>query len=180
MTHSTNDRPASGHSTARAAGRRRLIAGVAIGGLAGALLTGTMAAWSHSQGGPGSHGGGRWCKAAASPEGQRARIVFATDWMLDQVQATDSQRAQVKKIVEDAYGDLVPLRHQHRQHREAFLVAIQQPSIDRATLEGLRQAELQLAETASNRIVTALADVAEVLNPEQRVALVKLAEAFRR
>ena len=47
-------------------------------------------------------------------------------------------------------------------------------------LEDLRRAELQLAESASQRIVTALADVADVLTPEQRAELVKMAERFQR
>jgi Spy/CpxP family protein refolding chaperone len=55
-----------------------------------------------------------------------------------------------------------------------------QPDVDRATLEDLRRAELQLAESASQRIVTALADVSAVLTPEQRVELVKMAERFQR
>ena len=55
-----------------------------------------------------------------------------------------------------------------------------QPNVDRATLEDLRRAELQLAESASSRIVTALADIADVLTPEQRAELVKMAERFRR
>jgi Spy/CpxP family protein refolding chaperone len=61
-----------------------------------------------------------------------------------------------------------------------LLAALTQPTVDRQTLEQLRQAELQLAEAASTRIVQALADVADVLTPEQRVQLVKLAEQFRR
>jgi hypothetical protein len=50
-----------------------------------------------------------------------------------------------------------------------------QPAVDRAALEELRRYELQLAETASGRIVTALADVADVLTPEQPGELIRLA-----
>jgi Spy/CpxP family protein refolding chaperone len=51
--------------------------------------------------------------------------------------------------------------------------------VDRAALEELRRAELQLAEQASTRIVTALGDIADALTPEQRAELLKLAEQFR-
>jgi Spy/CpxP family protein refolding chaperone len=114
-----------------------------------------------------------------SPEAQRERVEFATDWMLNKLNASDAQRAEIKTIVAATLQDLAPVRDEHRQHREAFLAALTQSNVDRAALEDLRRAELQLAETASNRIVTALADVADVLTPEQRAELVKMAERFR-
>ena len=42
------------------------------------------------------------------------------------------------------------------------------PTIDRTAIERLRAEQIALAETASKRIAQALADAAEVLNPEQR------------
>jgi Spy/CpxP family protein refolding chaperone len=72
------------------------------------------------------------------------------------------------------------MREQHQQNRQAFVERLTQPSVDRVTLEQIRRAELALAESASTRIVRALADAAEVLTPEQRTALVRLAEQFHR
>jgi Spy/CpxP family protein refolding chaperone len=160
--------------------RRRFITGLVAGGLLGGLLATSIGAWSNHQSGPGGwHGGGRWCRTSMSPEAQRERVEFATDWMLNKLNATDAQRAEIKTIVAATLQDLAPVRDEHRQHREAFLAALTQSNVDRAALEDLRRAELQLAETASNRIVTALADVADVLTPEQRAELVKMAERFR-
>jgi Spy/CpxP family protein refolding chaperone len=85
----------------------------------------------------------------------------------------------VKAILASALQDLTPAREQHQGHRRAFLERLTQASVDRAALEQLRRAELTLAESASTRIVQALADAAEVLTPEQRVELVRLAEQFR-
>ena len=162
------------------ANRRRLLTGLVTGGVLGGLVATSIAAWSNQGGGPGGwHGGGRWCRTAMGPEAERERMAFAADWMLNKVQATDAQRDQVKAILAQALQDLAPLRDQHRQHREAFLAAMTQPSVDRAALDELRRAELQLAETASDRIVTALADAADVLTPEQRGELVRLAREFR-
>src|SRR5512134_3151033 len=160
--------------------RRRFVTGLVAGGILGGLMATAIGAWSNNHGGPGGwHGGGRWCRAAMSPEAQRERAEFATDWMLNKVNASDEQRARIKAIVATTLQELAPVRDEHRQHREAFLAALTQPSVDRATLEDLRRAELQLAEAASQRLVTALADVADVLTPEQRTELVKMAERWR-
>jgi protein CpxP len=160
--------------------RRRFMTGLVAGGVLGGLMATAIGAWSSNHGGPGGwQGGGRWCRGAASPEAQRERAEFATDWVLNKVNATDEQRARIKAIVATTLQDLTPARDEHRQHREAFLVALTQPSVDRASLEDLRRAELQLAESASQRIVTALAEVADVLTPEQRAELVKMAQRWK-
>ena len=159
--------------------RRRFVTGLVAGGLLGGLMATAVSAWSNNHGGPG-HGGGRWCRTSMGPEAQRERAEFATDWMLNKVNATDAQRTQIKAIVAATLQDLAPVRDEHNQHREAFLAALTQPNVDRATLEDLRRAELQLAQNASERIVTALAEVADVLTPEQRTELVKMVERFRR
>jgi Spy/CpxP family protein refolding chaperone len=157
--------------------RRRFVAGLLAGTALGGLLATGISAWSHDGPGWGGRCGGRH---ACSPEAQRERLEFATDWVLKKADATEQQTQQVKGIVQAAAQELAPIRVQHHQHREAFLTALTQPSVDRETLEQLRKAELQLAEAASTRIVQALADVADVLTAEQRVQLVKLAEQFRR
>jgi Spy/CpxP family protein refolding chaperone len=172
--------PDANPSSQQAAGkgkRRRFIAGLLAGTALGGLLATGISAWSHDGPGWGGRCGGRH---ACSPEAQRERLEFATDWVLKKADATEQQKQQVKGIVQAAAQELAPIRDQHHQHRDALLAALTQPTVDRQTLEQLRQAELQLAEAASTRIVQALADVADVLTPEQRVQLVKLAEQFRR
>jgi Spy/CpxP family protein refolding chaperone len=51
--------------------------------------------------------------------------------------------------------------------------------VDRAGLEEIRKAEIALADEASKKLVQALADVSEVLTPEQRQALLEHAQRFR-
>ena len=173
-----NDTQSSGEQQLpQSRARRRFLTGVVTGGFLGSLLAGGLNLYSHAQPGPGwwfraGHGpGGSWRQAAYDPDMVRARLEFATDWILSRIDASDEQRQQVKAIVQATVQDLAPIREQHHQNKQTMLQALTQPSIDRAALGDIRHAELQLAETASERMVTALADVAEVLTPEQRTRL---------
>ena len=84
----------------------------------------------------------------------------------------------MKEIVGAAVTDLSGLRESHHGNRDALLEALTAEAVDRTKLEALRKAELELAERASQRITTALADVSDVLTPEQRRGLVDLARSF--
>jgi periplasmic protein CpxP/Spy len=177
MSTLDDTRSAGVQQTARPRSRRRFLMGVVTGGFLGSLLAGGINLYSHAQPGPGwwfraGHGpGGSWRQGTYDPDMVRAHIEFATDWILSRIDASDEQRQQVKAIVQATVQDLAPMREQHHQNKQTMLQALTQPSIDRAVLGDIRQAELQLAETASERMVAALADVAEVLTPEQRTRL---------
>ena len=176
----SNDRQSVGEQqTPQPRSRRRFLTGILTGGLLGSMLAGGVSLYAHAQPGPGwwfgaGHGPrGHFRHAAYDPEKMRTRVEFTTDWILSRIDASDAQHQQVKAIVQAAVQDLAQLREQHDQNRQALLQALAQPTVDRATLENVRHAELQLADTASERLVTALADVADVLTPEQRTKLLE-------
>ena len=183
MSESNDTQSSGGQPIPQTKSRRRFLTGVMTGGLLGSLLAGGISLYAHAQPGPGwwfqgGHGpGGYFRHAAHDPEMMSARLEFATDWLLSRIEASDEQRQQVKAIVRATVQDLGQVREQHIQNRQMLLQALAQPTIDRAALGDIRQAGLQLVDTASDRIVTALADVAEVLTAEQRT---KLAEFTRR
>jgi periplasmic protein CpxP/Spy len=161
--------------------RRKFFGGLALGGLLGALAASSFNVWSQA----GPDGGHRGCwghkrMSAMTPEERAARADFGTEWVLSKVDATQEQKTRIKAIVQDAIKDLSQLREQHVKNRDAFVQALTQPSVDRAQLQQLRQAELQLAESASDRLVNAIADAADVLTPEQRGKLAELANQWRR
>lgn len=82
--------------------------------------------------------------------------------------------------MQDALKDVTQIREQHVKNHDAFMSVLSQPTVDRENLKQIRQAELQLADSASDRFVNAIADAADVLTPEQRTKLVELAQQFRR
>jgi Spy/CpxP family protein refolding chaperone len=160
--------------------RRRFLTGVLTGGLVGSLLAGGVGVYATVRHGPGwfraSHGHGGWHRHGVhDAETASERAESATDWLLNRINASEEQRQQVKGIVQEAVQELLQIREQHHQHKQTWLEALAQPTIDRAALEQLRSTELQLADTASHRLVDTLADIADVLTPEQRSELIALA-----
>lgn len=158
--------------------RRRFLAGAVTGGILGSLLAGSVSVFSQVNQRPGwwSHAGhGGWFGRRHDPEMIGERMGFTTDWVMRRINASEAQQQQVKAIVQKTLNDLLPLREQHQAQHQAVLEALKQPTIDRQTLEELRLAKMQLAETASSRFVEAIGDIAEVLTPEQRAELVGLA-----
>ncbi len=113
-----------------------------------------------------------------NPEAVRARAEFATDQALFEVRATDDQRTRVRQIVFAALDDMGRLRESHAANREAVMAVLEATTVDRARLESLRQAEMALADQASQRVTRALADAADVLSPEQRREIAGLLRRF--
>jgi protein CpxP len=118
----------------------------------------------HGDGPMGMHG-------QMDPESMGKRVDKAVEWVLSDVQASAEQKQKVSAIAKQAIGDLAPLRDKHRAARKSAVELMAAPTVDRAAMETLRAEQLQLADQASRRVTQALADVADVLTPEQRVKL---------
>lgn len=179
-----NDTKSSGvPQVSQARARRRFLTGMLTGGFIGSLLAGGFHMYAQAQYSPdwwlqaGHSPGGYFRHAAHDPEMMIARIEFATDWLLSRIAASDTQRQQVQAIVRATVQELGPVRQRHMQNRQMLLQALAQPTIDRAALGNIRHTGLQLVDMASERIISVLADIAEVLTPEQRT---KLAEFTNR
>ena len=98
-------------------------------------------------------------------------VEWRVDGMLAEVDATDDQRDRVHGIVAAAITDMAEFREFKNEGREALVEALTKETVDRAELETLRQQKLDLADRASRRLLTALADTADVLTPAQRTEL---------
>jgi protein CpxP len=82
--------------------------------------------------------------------------------------ATADQKARLKTILKGVHGDLGAVHAQFEQaHKRAHDILLQ-PVVDRAALETLRVEQMQQMDVVSKRVVSALADAAEVMTPAQR------------
>ena len=98
-------------------------------------------------------------------------VEWKIDDMLDEVDATDEQRGQVRAITTAALADMEEFRDFKREIRQDLIAAFSKETVDRTELELLRQRKMETADRASQRLLTALADAAEVLTPAQRTEL---------
>ncbi len=102
-----------------------------------------------------------------------------TERMLDRVQATPEQRAQVRKIMEAAQADLRSGREAGRASREKVAELLAKPEIDAAAVEAARQQLVAQHDAASKRMTQALVEAGRVLTPEQREKLAAHAKQRR-
>ena len=100
-------------------------------------------------------------------------VEWRIDGMLDEVEASDAQRDQVQDIAKAAMADLGEFRALKREGRQDLIAALSKETVDRAELETLRQRKLETVDNMSQRMLTALADAADVLTPAQRKELVE-------
>jgi periplasmic protein CpxP/Spy len=87
------------------------------------------------------------------------------------VGATADQQTKLDAIAKAAATDLQPLHQKFFDAHKRALELLRQPTIDRAAIEALRAEQIANADAASKRLVQALADMAEVLTPQQRTQL---------
>lgn len=108
-----------------------------------------------------------------------AHVEHALKHFYVEVDATDAQKAQIDPLVKQAVADLMATHMQLRDAHQHALNALEQTTVDRTALEAARVEHLQLADQASKRIAQLLADVGEVLTPEQRATFADHLEHLR-
>jgi hypothetical protein len=114
---------------------------------------------------------GRW-HGQPSDEEITERLEDGTEDVMDFVDGTEEQTTKVKGIVTAAAKDMKGFRAEHKALKGEFQQALSTPTVDRDQLEGLRVNALDLADRASARLVTAIADIADVLTVDQRQKLI--------
>ncbi len=91
--------------------------------------------------------------------------------LLEMVDASETQRQQIRAIMQAARKDLQPQHDAMRELRQQGMKLLSAPSIDAAAVEAQRQQMLTLHEAVSKRMSQAMIQAAQVLTPEQRAKL---------
>jgi periplasmic protein CpxP/Spy len=107
------------------------------------------------------------------------RIDRMTKHMAIELDASADQQAKIAGIAKAAVNDLRPLHEKALATRGQVVALLTAPTIDRSAIERLRADQIGLVETASKRIVQAVDDASEVLNPEQRRKIADWAAALQ-
>lgn len=180
MTEPNSDVPAQPAAPSSRT-RRWTLLGLAVATLATA---GALTAHRHAQAGGmgfGGHGPGGWHGGFGGmggmgdmdPAVMARRIDAKVAYMLAEIDATPEQRERIATILKGLANDLQQSRGRHQQARRQSLALLAAPTIDRAQLEKLRVEQMQLGDVTSRRLLQAMMDSAEVLNPEQRAKLIE-------
>lgn len=143
----------------RIASRRPLRLLVATGALA--LAAAALQPAQAMPGAHGMHGGGMGMMKGGG----------MSERMLDAVNATPEQRAQIRQIMDAARKDLRAQHEGGRAMQEQAAQIFAQPNVDARAAETLRQQMVARHDAASKRMMQAMLDASRVLTPEQRKTL---------
>lgn len=179
-------------SPARKAPRRRLSRTLVAVGAVGAVLAAGAATTAYSHGG--FYKGMRHIGVEAEGMMHNARFFHRKPKTVEEAQKRaekmakhlaieiDANGEQMDKLVDIARGvaaDVFPIRQSIKQVRKEGLEVLSGETVDRAKLEAMRSEQFTKFEEISKRLTTAVADAAEVLNPEQRKMLAERVEEWR-
>jgi periplasmic protein CpxP/Spy len=128
----------------------------------------TTRAVTHGGFGPGYWHGRGFMGGPLSPADIESRADRAVRHAAIELDATPEQQEKLRSIVKAAVKDLLPVREKAQAARQRGAELLTQPTLDRAAIEAFRVEQMALAEAASKRFAQALADMSEVLTPEQR------------
>ena len=169
-------------------GNRKVIAlatviAIALGGVYGVQAFANSKTWGHmklySGYNGGGHGGHHKGFADISDADIEAHIERMVKHAAIEIDATQEQQEKITSLVTAVAKELKPVHDRMRATGKEIRDLLLADTIDRSALEQLRVERLADAERISKDLVSALADVADVLSPEQRKQLGERIEQFR-
>jgi Spy/CpxP family protein refolding chaperone len=105
-------------------------------------------------------------------------LAIMADHIAVAANATPEQKARIDALVAQATTDLKALHTQAAQDHQQLHAVLTQDVVDRAALESLRVAHMQVADQGSRRLTQLIGDVADVLTAEQRRAVIARMQAL--
>jgi Spy/CpxP family protein refolding chaperone len=169
-------------------GNRKAIAlatgtAIAIGAVFGVQALANSQTYSHmklyASNIGGGHGGHHKGLADISDADIEAHIERMVKHAAIEIDATQEQQEKITALITAVAKDLKPVHDQLRTTKKEIHDLLLADTIDRTALEKLRAERLAEAELISKNLINALADVAEVLSPEQRKLFDERIEQFR-
>ncbi len=169
---------AGGGETGKGCSRRRHWIGAAlvVGAIASVVAFNAYSGQSGSGGMCSTWYGHRGPHELFGSKDATRHVDFVVDRIMNEVKADDAQKLKARGIAEAVAGDLKVLATQHRESHREFVAILSEPTLDRAKLEALRSKTAHSVDESSKRITVAMADLAEVLTPAQRLQLVERIE----
>ncbi len=169
-TPTSPDAPAKAPARCHRRGRTLLLGALFLGAAA-VLTTGALQAFGLGPFRPGGCG-------HMDPAQVEKKIDRIAGWIVEDLDGTPEQQAKLAAIAKAAAKDLAPLHDELVAGKQEVVAILTAEKVDRAALEAHRARHVQLMEEASGRLVTAVADAADVLTPAQRVKAAERLESF--
>jgi Spy/CpxP family protein refolding chaperone len=105
-------------------------------------------------------------------EAAREHMQYAAGWMLKRLDVEGDVKEQIQARLDIAFDELMPLMEAHKDARETWLeTVLGTDEVDREALEAQRRTIMASADRATQILSNTIADVAEMLTPEQRAAI---------
>lgn len=165
------------HNAKRRSVKRRVRLGIgaalllAIGAVTGGGLT--IAGQSFAHGFGGQH-------RVTTIEDAKDRASDKAAWIAGMLDASGEQETQIEAIANDLVDDLFVLRDEHRANKRQMIEMLVAGTAARESFEPLRNAELQLADQASARVIDSLHELSQLLTDEQRDKIARFAARWQR
>ncbi len=107
------------------------------------------------------------------------KITRAVKHVSIEIDATAEQEQKITALVTALAKDMKPLHGEFKAAGEQLHKLLVADKIDRVAIERIRAERIAEADRVSKELTTAIADVAEILSPEQREVLNQRIEQFK-
>lgn len=104
------------------------------------------------------------------------RLDAVAEKAMDRVEATPDQRAGITSTLDDLAGRLWAFHQAHAERHAAVRAVLTADTVDRKELEKIRKEAVSDIDDISADVVDAVADIAEILTPDQRRDLAEMAD----